>query len=217
MPERPQSTALDPIFSRRAEFRAFLISRLGSEADADDVLQNGLIKALRNASDVRDEQKLTAWFYQVLRNAIVDHVRNRRARELRDDAWVSSASAPHDHETAKIACRCVDILIAELKPAEAELVRRVELENEPVTDAARRAGVSPNHASVTLHRARKKLRERLLAFCGECATGACLDCDCAPRSDGNSSNKAPDGAPGIGALTSRKRTDSTTGVVIAPD
>ena len=183
MSDRPEPPALDPILSRRGEFRAFLASRLGSEADADDVLQNGLVKALRSASDVRDEQKLTAWFYQVLRNAIVDHVRSRRARELRDDAWASSATVPHDDEMERVACRCVDALIGELKPTEAELVRRVELENEPVSDAARSTGVSPNNASVTLHRARKKLRERLEAFCGECATGACLDCDCAPQSE----------------------------------
>ena len=68
---------------------------------------------------------------------------------------------PHDEEMERVACRCVDALIGELKPTEAELVRRVELENEPVSDAARSTGVSPNKASVTLHRARKKLRERL--------------------------------------------------------
>src|SRR5687768_10722778 len=98
MPERPEPPALDPILARRAEFRAFLVSRLGSEADADDVLQNGLMKALRNASEVKDEQKLTAWFYQVLRNAMVDHIRARRAREARDDTWAMDRAIPTDDE-----------------------------------------------------------------------------------------------------------------------
>ena len=179
MRKHPPPPALDPILSRRAEFRAFLVSRLGSEADADDILQNGLVKALRSASDVQDEQKLTAWFYQVLRNAMVDHIRSRRAREVRDDTWALDPTIPADEEVEKAACRCIEPLIDELKPREAELVRKVELENKPVADAARSAGISPNNASVTLHRARQKLRERLEAFCGECAGGACLDCDCA--------------------------------------
>jgi RNA polymerase sigma-70 factor (ECF subfamily) len=181
MPERPQPPALDPILARRAEFRAFLVSRLGSEADADDVLQNGLMKALRSASSLKDEQKLTAWFYQVLRNAMVDHIRARRAREVRDDTWAMDRAIPTDDEIEKAACRCIEPLIDELKPREAELLRRIELENQPVADAAQRSGISANNASVTLHRARKKLRERLEAFCGDCASGACLDCDCAPE------------------------------------
>jgi len=181
MPERPLPPALDPIFSRRAEFRAFLVSRLGSEADADDVLQNGLIKALRSASEVKDEQKLTAWFYQVLRNAIVDHIRTRRAREVRDDTWATEQAIPGDEDIEKAACRCIEPLIDELKPREAQLVRKVELKNQTVAEAAQISGISLNNASVTLHRARKKLRERLEAFCGECAGGACLDCDCAPE------------------------------------
>lgn len=180
MSEPRPPPALDRLLSRRAEFRAFLVSRLGSEADADDVLQNGLIKALRSAASVEDGQKLIAWFYQVLRNAIVDHIRARRAKEARDDTWALSQVTLGDDETEKFACRCIEAFIPELKPREAELVRRIELANQPVADAARSAGISPGNASVTLHRARKKLRERLEAFCGECARGACLDCDCAP-------------------------------------
>lgn len=178
MTEVKQPSVLDALLARRAEFRGFLVSRLGSEADADDVLQNSLIKALRNGSDVRDEQKLTAWFYQVLRNAIVDHVRSRHSRALRDDAWATNQTAAADQEAERMACRCVDALIGDLKPREANLVRKVELENRSVAEAAKSSGISANNASVTLHRVRKKLRERLEAFCGECASGACLDCDC---------------------------------------
>jgi RNA polymerase sigma-70 factor (ECF subfamily) len=188
MSEHPQFSTLDAIVARRAEFPAFLVSRLGSEADADDVLQNGLAKAVRNATELRDGEKVTAWFYQILRNAIVDHIRARRAKEVRDDAWAKNQTVLRDEETEKVACRCVDALIGELNPREAELVRRIELANEPVADAARVAGISPNNASVTLHRARKKLRERLEAFCGECAGGACLDCDCAPNTPSNASD-----------------------------
>ena len=180
--ERP-ATTIDPILARQAEFRAFLISRLGSEADSEDVLQNALMKALRSANELRDEEKVIAWFYQVLRNAIVDHVRSQQARKLRDDSWAANAATLQDNELEKLACRCVDTLIDDLNPREAELVRRIELGNEQVAEAAKSAGISPNNASVTLHRARKKLREGLEHFCGECSTGACLNCDCPPHKE----------------------------------
>jgi DNA-directed RNA polymerase specialized sigma24 family protein len=65
-----------------------------------------------------------------------------------------------------------------LKPAHADLLRRVELQDESVTAAAHALGITSNHASVTLHRARAELRRKLETFCGACAEGACLDCDC---------------------------------------
>ena len=55
----------------RNAFKAFLTARVGSEAEAEDILQNGLLKALQRADDLQDDSKLTAWFYQVLRNAVV--------------------------------------------------------------------------------------------------------------------------------------------------
>lgn len=168
---------LDSILSQRARFRAYLVARLGNEADADDVLQNGLMKAMRSAGDVSDGEKLTAWFYRLLRNALVDHVRSRSARVHRDAAWTISEDQS-DNFPERTVCVCFEGMIGNLKPREAELVRRAELGGEAVTVVARSLGISPGNASVTLHRARAALRKRLEEFCGECAKGACRDCDC---------------------------------------
>jgi RNA polymerase sigma-70 factor (ECF subfamily) len=171
--------------SRREAFRAFLVARVGSAADAEDILQNGLLKAVRSGSWPRDDTRLAAWFYQLLRNAIVDHHRARAARHRREDALGRLAdrlgenvTPPRTWETQ--ICGCLDGVIATLRPAHAELLRRVDLDGQPVRDAARALGLTPNNASVALHRARRELRVRLLAFCGACAAGACLNCDCAP-------------------------------------
>ncbi len=71
-------------------------------------------------------------------------------------------------------------MVDTLKPQHAELLRRVDLKGEPAQAAARALKMTPNSASVTLHRARKELRIRLEVFCGACAEGACPDCNCAP-------------------------------------
>lgn len=170
--------SIDSLLAQRSRFRAFLISRLGNEADADDVLQNGLLKAMRSAGGVDDAEKLTAWFYRLLRNALVDHVRSRSASARRDDAWMADVAA-RDAEAEKSACACFEGLLADLKPRDAELLRRVELNDEAVAEVAQSLGMSGGAASVALHRARATLRRRLEDFCGDCAKGACLDCDCA--------------------------------------
>lgn len=170
--------------AQREAFRAFLVARVGSAAEADDILQNNLLKALQRSGDLQDDAKLTAWFYQMLRNAVIDHYRSRAAGRRRDNtlgttlAALGEDIAPPDWEAQ--LCGCLGSVVDTLKPAHAELLRRVELNGESVQDAARALKITPNSASVTLHRARKELRDKLRAFCGACADGACLDCDCAP-------------------------------------
>jgi RNA polymerase sigma factor (sigma-70 family) len=172
--------------AQREAFKAFLTARVGSAAEAEDILQNGLLKAVQRAGELQDDAKLTAWFYQLLRNAIVDHYRTRAARRRRDDALgtlVASlgedvAPAPRAWEAQ--LCACLGSVVETLKPQHAELLRRVDLNGESVQIAAKALRLTANHASVTLHRARKELRTRLETFCGACAEGACLDCNCAP-------------------------------------
>ena len=171
---------------RSAAFKAFLVARVGSAAEAEDILQNGLLKALRHADDLQDDAKLTAWFYQLLRHAVVDHYRTRGAGRRRDDTLGATlaalgediAAAPPGWEAQ--LCACLGGVVDTLKPQQAALLRRVDLEGESVQAAAKALRITPNIASVTLHRARRELRAKLQAFCGACADGACLDCDCAP-------------------------------------
>lgn len=175
------------LHAQRDTFKAFLAARVGSAAEAEDILQTGLVKALQHGDGLRDDDKLTAWFYQVLRRAVVDHYRTRGAERRRAEALGSQLAALEEDTAAASApgleaqlCSCIADVIATLPPHYAQLLQRVELAGEAVQDAARALGVSANHASVTLHRARRQLRKRLEQFCGACADGACLDCDCAP-------------------------------------
>ena len=172
--------------TQRNAFKAFLTARVGSEAEAEDLLQNGLLKAMQRADELQDATKLTAWFYQLLRNAVIDHYRARGSVRRKHDALgeiISSlgediAAAPKGWEAQ--LCGCLGSVVATLKPQQAELLRRVDLDGESVQAAAKAMGISANNASVALHRARKDLRVKLQAFCGACADGACLDCNCAP-------------------------------------
>lgn len=169
--------------AHRHAFKAFLTARVGSAADAEDILQNGLAKAVQRAADLHEDGNALPWFYQLLRNAVVDHYRSRGAVQRRDSALGTTLNAleadvvpPATWETH--LCACLGGVVDTLKPQSAELLRRVDLNEEPAQDAALALGLTPNHASVILHRARKDLRARLETFCGDCAETACLDCYC---------------------------------------
>lgn len=165
------------LLAHRHVFKSFLASRVGNDADAEDLLQNGLVKALQRANELKDGEKAIAWFYRLLRNVVVDHVRSRRAAAKRDDAWAADeVTLADDAEAERQICACFEKMLPALKPAQAELLRRVELQGESVATAADALGMTANNASVTLHRARGELRAKLLDFCGDCQ---CLDnCEC---------------------------------------
>ncbi len=180
MSPRAEQIAL-ALNEQRSAFKAFLSVRVGSEAE--DILQNSLLKVLAHADDITDPGQTTAWFYRVLRNATIDHYRAKGSARHRDQQLgelVASlgediVSAP---EWAAEICRCLDSVVDTLPTRSAEILRRVDLKDESVQDAAQAMKLSPNNASVILHRARKELRAKLVTFCGACADGACLDCNC---------------------------------------
>lgn len=170
---------LPVLLARREAFLGFLAARLGgNRADAEDILQRGLAKAIVSAESLRDDERLIPWFYQLLRHALIDHARARQSATARENLYTSDTVALVDPaESARHLCSCLDPLIATLPPTQATLIRRAELGSESVSAVAASLGLTPNAASVALHRARATLREKLRSFCGDCASGACLDCD----------------------------------------
>jgi len=186
MPRRPDQLAAE-LNSHRNAFKAFLAARVGSEAEAEDLLQNGLLKALQRAGKLQDDAKLIAWFYQLLRNALVDHYRSRSsARRRHDQLGEMTAALGEDIVDAPKGwaaqlCGCLGGVVDKLPPKQAELLRRVDLNSESVQDTAKALKMSANSTSVALFRASRELRARLEDFCGDCSAGACLDCDCAER------------------------------------
>lgn len=165
----------------KARFLQFLERRLGNHADAEDVLQAAFLKLVANENSLRDEDRLVPWFYQLLRNLIVDHYRHRDAvtrLEQSVAAEAPSRTTGADEALFTAVCTCVNDIIPALKTEHAELVRRVELGGESLHQVASDLGITPNNASVRLHRARRTLRKALQDTCGACADHGCLDCGC---------------------------------------
>ena len=84
------ATALN---AQRIAFKAFVVARVGGEAVAENILQDGLLKALQRSGELRNNTKLSDWFYRLLSKAIIDHHRSRAARHRRDDMLSASHAA----------------------------------------------------------------------------------------------------------------------------
>lgn len=159
-------------------FVGFARKRLADPELAADVVQSSFLKALQSAGQLHDSDKFVSWFYRILRRSIIDIYRERSATEgalARFANEFAESATPEDERTV---CGCVKGLLDSLKPEYAEILRRVDLDGEAVTAAAKEVGTTANNATVRLHRARAQLRERLHQTCQICARHGCLDCTC---------------------------------------
>jgi len=168
----------DILLSQREKLLGFILKRVNDPDVAEDVLQEGLLKAIQSAGDLRDEERVIPWFYQILNHAIIDTYRkqNTEAKYLeayaRDLAWEAS---PEDEAAL---CECFRELLPTIKPEYGELIEQLELQPGDPTRVAERLQILPNNLKVRRHRARQALKQRLEETCRMCAVHGCLDCTC---------------------------------------
>jgi RNA polymerase sigma-70 factor (ECF subfamily) len=174
------SDVLAELVANHRELLRFVERKVRSRAEAEDILQAAFVRGVEQSNALRDGESSTAWFYRVLRNAIVDHYRRRAAAGRAHDAFAKELDVeapPPDVNDA--VCACVKSLAQTLKPEYATALQRVEVDGVSVQDFATEAGISANNAGVRVHRAREALRKRVTATCGTCAEHGCVDCTCA--------------------------------------
>lgn len=173
--------ALAELGRHRAQFVAFARRRVATDSDAEDLVQQAFTRAAEKLGDLRDPQRARAWFFRVLRRLVIDQYARRAMSERKLEELGSSLEVATAEETA--SCACALGLLESLRPEYADIVKRVDLDDQPVDHAAAVLGISPNNASVRLHRARARLRADLLALCGPGPAAArppCGDCECPP-------------------------------------
>ena len=172
---------MESLLVERDAFVRFVRARVESDAAAEEIVQNAFLRSLEHEGDLRDGESATAWFYRILRNAVIDHYRRRdtagRAAE-RIAAEMPEAIEEIPADEKNRVCTCVRTLASTLKPEYASLLQKVDVEGRPLREVAEEEGITANNAGVRLHRARQALKERVEATCKSCATHGCVDCTC---------------------------------------
>lgn len=178
-PELPDNKTLSVLLEGHRKFLAFLERRVGSREAAEEILQSALAKAVEQEGSLREET-VVAWFYRLLRNALVDHYRRQSAEQRALEVRRAEAKdvTEDDPEVERTVCECFKGLLPTLKPEYSEILQQVDLGESSVSDAAQSLGITPNNAGVRLHRARLALKSRLEQTCRTCAEHGCYDCTC---------------------------------------
>jgi RNA polymerase sigma-70 factor (ECF subfamily) len=133
-------------------------------AEAQDLAQDTVLRALGNSATFDSEGHLRAWLYTVLRNLFISRRRReqswqRASFELCGMAQQAPASPPAGFLTPS-----VERAIARLPEAFARVVRLVDLEDYSYADAASLLGIPVGTVMSRLFRARQRLAQDLPAL-----------------------------------------------------
>jgi RNA polymerase sigma factor (sigma-70 family) len=189
-PDKPHPPVHDPgvptpvatvLADNHERFLRFLERRVGRRDLAEEILQDAFVRGLTKADSIQASESAIAWFYRLLRNALIDRHRHEDSERRALQAVAAAPTEPSpqpDEELMNTVCACVDGLLATLKPEYAQAIRSVDMNGVPVGAFAGEVGITPGNAAVRVHRARLALRRRVEESCGTCSLHACLDCDC---------------------------------------
>jgi RNA polymerase sigma-70 factor (ECF subfamily) len=160
-------------------FLRYLQRRLGDRALAEDILQDAFAKLIDKPDRAPGGEGLVPWFYRMLRNAAIDHVRRQHTATRAAEAFARemAVTAP-EPELAEEICACIRRLAGTIKAEYAEALEAIDVAGTPVKEFAARKGLSVSNAGVRVFRAREALRKRLIESCGTCAEHGCRDCRC---------------------------------------
>ena len=126
---------------------------------ADDLVQETLVKALKNSSQLRDPQTVRAWLYRILSNCWRDHFRRSRDTVDVDDVVLVAADTPDlQHDRQQIVNR-VRNAIARLPMGQRQVISLVDLEGCSYIEVAQILDVPIGTVMSRLSRARKALKD----------------------------------------------------------
>jgi len=144
------------------ELRAWLRGRLGNAHDAEDMLQDLFLKAMRQDKRFCEIANARAWLYEVARNALADRLRLKKEQvELPDDLVAEHDELPAVDSLAA----CLPRALSELAAEDRDAIMRCDLEGMTQEDYAHLKGLTLPGAKSRVQRARKRLREHLSDVC----------------------------------------------------
>lgn len=162
------------------EFLRFVSRRTQNLDDAEDILQDFYLKAIRSARTIKEKGALKGWLAQVLRRTVTDYYRRASVRKMALPRLLISEGlvVKIDDDAERAVCSCLYRILPTMPSEYAQLIWQVDLLGQARSKVAKALGISANNLGVRLHRARRSLHSALLRFCTTCPTHGFLNCAC---------------------------------------
>lgn len=146
--------------------RAFVARRVPG-SDADDVLQEALLRVHQRIGQLQDEERLVPWLYQVTRNVVTDYYRRPAAPATLPEQEAEQLAEPAepDESERELLQRCVLQFVDAVPEPNRTALRRVDVDGTPLTELAASLAIPLPTAKARVQRGRRQLREALESCC----------------------------------------------------
>ena len=160
-------TCRSPTFKKQLEEmrpRLYKVAYSWSHAAdvADDLVQDTVIKAIRNANSLRDINKMNSWLFTILANCWRDYLRRQKPTDDIDECIFTNDDSPELAQERQDITDIVRKAIATLPQGQRQVLSLVDLEGFSYAEVAEIVGVPTGTVMSRLNRARKALSEQLL-------------------------------------------------------
>lgn len=142
------------------------LARLVGPADAEDLADETLLRALSAVDGFRGEAALATWLHRIGLNLAYDLLR-RRGREVPAAAAEAEEAAADDGDPLeqRQMTDCVREVLATLPAPQRQLLVQADVLDRTAPEIARDAGITAGNAKIRLHRARRALQSALESRC----------------------------------------------------
>ncbi len=161
----------------RPQLTSYLHRLTGDPCEAEEIVQETLMRAWQKLSLLKDREKLMPWLYRMATNRFVDMYRKKTALKNPaphtqpypngDPDRFRDENAPQLHKLME--CRemsdCVQKYLTEISHRDKAVVFLHDMEGLTHREIAEALKISVHAAKIRLHRARKRLRALLTDVC----------------------------------------------------
>ena len=145
------------------ELHGYLRHRCARPEDAEEILQEVFIKALRQGAGFAAVKQPRAWFFHVARNALADRLRHEREHLcLPDDI---PERLPEEMPAVDSLSQCLPRVLSELSADDRLAITFCDIEGHSQQALADKLEISLSGAKSRVQRARLRLRECLVSAC----------------------------------------------------
>lgn len=151
------------------QLRNFLLSKVNNPSDVEDLLQEILIKTYQNLNTVKEQEKVSAWLFQIARNTLTDYYRKSRPESLRQEIIGKAISIDEEQEQDKQVrqelTKCIRPFLNQLPPKYRDAIEAVDLQGVSQKVLATELQLSHSAVKSRVQRARRMLRELFQECC----------------------------------------------------
>jgi len=162
------------------QVRGFIRSKVSTDEEAEDILQDIFIRIHKGVDDLRHEDRVQSWVFGIARRALADHYR-QKGRDKEEPAGAEIKTGGEDpildlnkfdgdHGVHEEVLSWLIPMIDELPEKYGKPLKMADVEGKPQQEVADYLGLSLSGAKSRIQRARQKLGQ-VLADCCEVEFG----------------------------------------------